>query len=149
DLINADCECMGTLIPTCLAEAGTIEFEDGSTSITQCLETDEIATVAVSVVIPPSDAEESAWIVTNNLGDLIALPITEEALEAINFHSFGEGEWLIWLLSFDMDDSNVLDLGVLFEGGTPVNTSEITGCFELSNSIVVTGLYCTEYDCPE
>ncbi|NEN25323.1 T9SS type A sorting domain-containing protein [Cryomorpha ignava] len=149
DMINADCECMGISIPTCLADGGSIEFEDGSTSITQCLETDELGLVTVSITSPPSDAVESAWVVTNNIGDFIALPLTEEALEAIDFHNFGEGESFIWLLSFDMDSSNVLELGELFEGGETVNVSNLSGCYDLSNSLLVIGHYCIGYDCPE
>lgn len=149
DLINADCECVGTFEPGCLADGGAIAFEAGSASVTQCLETDEIGNVSVAITSPASDAVELAWVVTNSLGDLIAMPITEENLEAIDFHNFGEGVSLIWLLSFDMDNSNVMELGALFEAGENVNASDLSGCFDLSDSIEVVGEYCNVFDCPE
>src|SRR5690606_7877689 len=148
DVVNTKCECVGT--PSdCLADSGIIEFEDGSATVTQCLETDEIGTVDVSFTANPSDAVDMAWIVTDAMGNLVALPITEEALEAIDFHNFGEGEWLIMLLSFDLENSNAFDLGALFEAGTSVNITDLTGCYDLSNELTVIGIYCIEFDCPE
>src|SRR5690606_30171866 len=68
DQINADCECEG-ILPDCLADGGSIAFESGSATLVQCLETDEIGIVEVSIVDAPSDAVNFAWIVVDSVGN--------------------------------------------------------------------------------
>ena len=125
DMVNASCECVGTPVYDCLADGGSIAFEDGSQSVTQCLETDVIGTVSVMFTDSASISVEGAWVVADGNGDLIALPISEGALEAIDFHNFGETTSYIWFLSYDADSSNVLDLAALFNSGETVNASDL------------------------
>ncbi len=73
----------------------------------------------------------SSWVVTDNATDptILGLPGTLMDLEGVDFDGAGSGECLIWYLRHD---------GSL--GGAAVNNmvSQLTGNFDLSNSIAVT-----------
>ncbi|NEN25848.1 hypothetical protein G3O08_20365, partial [Cryomorpha ignava] len=82
--------------------------------------------------------------------NLLGLPATMADVEAINFDNAGAGNCLIWFLSFDADNSNADEAAASFLEGNDVNAGDLTGCFELSNSIEVVRENCgSEFDCPD
>ncbi|MGV6831459.1 MAG: hypothetical protein ACWA5P_07865 [bacterium] len=77
------------------------------------------------------EGSEASWVVTDDASDpsILGLPPDLAALEGVDFDSAGGGNCLIWYLRHD---------GSL-EGAAPGNTvSQLTGNFDLSNSILVT-----------
>lgn len=70
----------------------------------------------------------SSYVVTDDLGNILGLPPTIEDLEAVDFDGAGVGVCLIWYIRYEND------LVGLEEG---MNTDDLTGTFDLSNSITV------------
>ena len=71
----------------------------------------------------------NTWVITDDAGNILGLPPTLAAVEGINFDDAGAGVCLIWYLQFE-DGLQGAEVGM--------NTSDLTGCFSLSNSITVT-----------
>ena len=132
----------------CAADAGAIQFEDGTTETTLIVEDGNPSMVAVEFLETPADLD-GAWVVTDPEGNVLSLPGTEEAVEAIDFDNAGPGICLIWFLSYDSENSNVLELVAEFENGNDVNAESLTGCFDLSEPISVIREYenveCEDY----
>ena len=137
---------LGTL-NDCTADAGSIQFEDGTTETTVIIDDNDPSTVLVEFNEEPSE-NDGSWVVTDQEGNLLALPATVEDVEAIDFDNAGPGVCLIWFLSFDSENSNVLDLVGQFEAGNDVNANELSGCFDLSNPLTVVREY-EEVDCDD
>lgn len=76
---------------------------------------------------------ESSWVVTDDSADpsILGLPPTLAALEGVNFDGAGGGNCLIWYLRHD---------GSLSGAIIGNNVSQLSGNFDLSNSISVTRL---------
>ncbi|MEM7109299.1 MAG: hypothetical protein AAF519_13830, partial [Bacteroidota bacterium] len=70
----------------------------------------------------------SSYIVTDDAGNILGLPGTLEALEGVNFDDAGVGICLIWYIRYE-NDLTGLDVGM--------NTSGLSGTFDLSNSLTV------------
>ena len=68
------------------------------------------------------------WVVTDGQNNILGLPPTIADLENVNFDDAGTGVCLIWFIAFE-DDADGLAVGE--------NTANITGSFDLSNSITV------------
>ena len=71
----------------------------------------------------------SSWIITDDLGNILGLPPTLEAVEGVDFDAAGAGICFIWYLRYE-DGLQGLEAGM--------NTADLDGCFSLSNSIQVT-----------
>ncbi|GAA4107110.1 hypothetical protein GCM10022393_02110 [Aquimarina addita] len=69
----------------------------------------------------------STWVITDDAGNILGAPPTLDALEMVDFDGAGVGSCFIWYARFE-DDSNL---------GTATTVAEITGSFDLSNSIEV------------
>jgi len=79
------------------------------------------------ISISGNSGSNNGWIITNGDGsEILALPDT---LETFDFDGAGLGTCLIWHISYE---GEVMGLQV---GGSP---SLLTGCFALSNSVIVT-----------
>ncbi|WP_299899035.1 hypothetical protein [uncultured Aquimarina sp.] len=70
----------------------------------------------------------STWIVTDDQGLILGLPPTLTAVEGVNFDSAGAGTCLIWYARYNGEISG-LEMGM--------NANDVTGDFDLSNSITV------------
>ncbi|WP_233557522.1 hypothetical protein [Aquimarina sp. AD1] len=70
----------------------------------------------------------STWVVTDDLGNILGLPPTITALEGVNFDGAGAGTCLIWYARYEGTISG-LEMGM--------NANDVTGDFDLSNSITV------------
>ncbi|WP_025741493.1 hypothetical protein [Aquimarina pacifica] len=70
----------------------------------------------------------STWVITDDLGNILGLPPTLEAVEGVNFDGAGAGTCLIWYLRYE-DDLQGAEMGM--------NANDLTGTFDLSNSIAV------------
>ncbi len=70
----------------------------------------------------------SAWIVTDEQGNILGLPPMPSA---VDFDEAGPGICLIWHISFEDDLTGL-------EGGN--NVSDLEGCFDISNSVSVSRL---------
>ncbi|WP_343913541.1 hypothetical protein [Aquimarina litoralis] len=70
----------------------------------------------------------STWIVTDDQGLILGLPPTLAAVEGVNFDSAGAGTCLIWYARYNGEISG-LEMGM--------NANDVTGDFDLSNSITV------------
>ncbi|WP_299261085.1 hypothetical protein [uncultured Aquimarina sp.] len=70
----------------------------------------------------------STWIVTDDQGNILGLPPTIMAVEGVNFDEAGAGTCLIWYARYEGTISG-LEMGM--------NANDVTGDFDLSNSITV------------
>ncbi len=70
----------------------------------------------------------STWVITDDMGNILGRPGTLEMVEGVNFDDAGVGTCFIWYARYE-DDSNIT---------TAATVPEITGTFDLSNSIEVT-----------
>ncbi len=147
--LDVSCETVGF---ECEADGGAIEFADGSTSVSVCVDDNDPSNVSVAFATAP-DAPEgygATWVVTDADGNLLGLPATAADVAGINFDDAGAGNCLIWFLSFEADNSNVAAAAASFAAGDDVNAADLTGCFELSNSIEVVRENCNVvFDCEE
>ena len=69
----------------------------------------------------------STWVITDDAGNILGRPGTLEMVEGVNFDDAGPGTCFIWYARYE-DDSNIT---------TAATVGEITGMFDLSNSIEV------------
>ncbi len=67
------------------------------------------------------------WVITDDAGNILGRPGTLEMVEGVNFDDAGAGSCFIWYARYE-DDSNIT---------TATTVDEITGTFDLSNSIEV------------
>jgi len=71
----------------------------------------------------------STWVITDDQGVILGLPPTLADVEGVDFDGAGVGVCLIWYLRYE-DDLMGAEVGM--------NANDLTGCFSLSNSIMVT-----------
>ena len=71
----------------------------------------------------------STWVITDDQGVILGLPPTLADVEGVDFDGAGVGVCLIWYLRFEND---------LMGAEVGMNANDLTGCFSLSNSIMVT-----------
>lgn len=91
---------------------------------------------AFDVIVSGQSSPSSAWVITDDMGNILALPPTPP----FDLEGAGPGTCLIWYLAFDGEISGA-------EVGK--NAADLEGCYELSNPITVirqTGNEC-EMDC--
>ncbi|QLE00170.1 hypothetical protein HX109_00810 [Galbibacter sp. BG1] len=107
------------------ANAGTI----AGGPFTFCV--DGTADMVSGITLDDSDAtgSNSTWVVTDDMGKILGLPPTMEALEGVDFDGAGAGVCLIWYARWE---------GEIEGAEVGNNASDITGNFALSNSIEVT-----------
>ena len=101
-------------------DAATIEFADGSTAASICV--DGIPD-PLDVVTDGGTGASSGWIITDDSNNILALP----AAPPFDLDGAGVGTCLIWYVTYDDIDGNVVGN----------NAADLTGCFALSNSIEV------------
>ena len=75
-----------------------------------------------------NSGSNSAWIITDEELNILGLPPTLEAVEGVDFDPAGVGTCLIWHISFE-DGLTGVELGM--------NAADLSGCYDLSNSIAV------------
>ncbi len=151
DTVTDNCECVGTPVFVCEADGGSIEFGDGTTAVTVCVDDNIASNVDVAFSVEPTApvGYSGTWVVTDLDLNLLGLPATMADVENINFDDAGAGNCLIWFLSFDADNSNADEAAASFLNGDAVNAGDLTGCFDLSNAIEVIRENCSPvFDCP-
>ena len=151
DTVTDNCECVGTPVFVCEADGGAIEFGDGSAAVTVCVDDSIASNVDVAFSVDPTipAGYSGTWVVTDPALNLLGLPATIADVENINFDNAGVGNCLIWFLSFNADNSNADEAAAAFLNGDAVNAGDLTGCFDLSNSIEVIRINCApDFDCP-
>ncbi|MEM9143523.1 MAG: hypothetical protein AAGA86_11090 [Bacteroidota bacterium] len=74
---------------------------------------------------------ESSWVITDDVGNILGLPPTLDAVKGVDFDMAGPGVCLIWYLRYDGEISGA-EMGM--------NANDITGNFALSNAITVNRL---------
>lgn len=77
---------------------------------------------------PNAIGTNSTFVITDDLGNILGLPPTLEALEGVDFDGAGVGTCLIWYLRFE-DGLQGAEMGM--------NANDLAGVFSLSNSITV------------
>jgi len=87
---------------------------------------DMVSGVAVSGT--NSMGTNSTWVITDEENNILGLPPTVEGLEGVNFDDAGAGVCFIWYLRFE-DGLTGAEVGE--------NTANLSGSFDLSNSIRV------------
>ncbi len=75
-----------------------------------------------------ASGENSTWVITDDQGSILGLPPTLEAVEGVNFDDAGTGTCLIWYARYNGTVTG-LEMGM--------NANDVTGDFDLSNSIEV------------
>ncbi len=133
----------------CLAYGGEIAFGDGDDQAVVLVNDDVESNVTVQFDILPTDDVAGIWVVTDTEGNILGLPSTIADVEAVNFDDAGTGSCLIWFLSYDADSSNVAELAAAFANGETVNANELTGCYDLSESITVIRESASVIDCED
>ncbi|MEN0005471.1 MAG: T9SS type A sorting domain-containing protein, partial [Bacteroidota bacterium] len=78
-----------------------------------------------SITLTGNSGTNSAWVVTDDLGNILGLPPMPSA---VDFEGAGPGVCLVWHLSFD-DGLMGAEVGL--------NANDLEGCFSLSNPISV------------
>lgn len=78
---------------------------------------------------PDAVGTNRSFVITDDAGNILGLPPTLADLEAVDFDGAGAGTCLIWYLRFE-DDLEGAEVGA--------NADDLTGTFDLSNSITVT-----------
>jgi len=148
-MYNADCSCPTSFVPvpgctnadacnfdadantddgSCvLVEAGSITLADGSMETSICVDDGVDEPIEIAVV-DAGAGPNGAWVITDSEGNILALPDGPPFI----LDGAGVGTCLIWWLNYD-------DLGGAAVG---VNASDLTGCFELSNSLSVNRQEC-------
>ena len=88
---------------------------------------------ADAITVANSQGENFAWVVTDDLGNILGLPPT---FSAVDFDDAGEGVCLVWYLAWE---------GTITGLEVDLNTNDIEGCFDFSTPITVNRL--TGADC--
>lgn len=78
---------------------------------------------------PNAVGTNSTFVITDDMGNILGLPPTLTALEGVDFDGAGTGTCLIWYLRYE-DGLTGAEMGM--------NANNLSGCFDLSNSITVT-----------
>ncbi|WP_282044455.1 hypothetical protein [Winogradskyella flava] len=78
---------------------------------------------------PNATGTNSTFVITDDMGNILGLPPTMAALEGVDFDGAGTGTCLIWYLRYE-DGLQGAVMGA--------NANDLSGCFDLSNSITVT-----------
>ena len=78
---------------------------------------------------PNASGANSRYVITDDLGNILGLPPTLDAVEGVDFDGAGTGVCLIWYLRYE-DGLQGLEMGM--------NANDLVGCFDLSNAIQVT-----------
>ena len=115
--------CEGDPAPTCDADGGNIFLSDSTTAITFCVE-DTIPDI-VPVTLEGAIGSNSQWLITDTSLQILRIDTTN----VIDFTGLGDGNCLIWHLSFEDDAMGVDPF---------LDDPAVSGCFDLSNSIAVT-----------
>ena len=71
----------------------------------------------------------STWVITDDQGNILGLPPTLTAVEGVNFDDAGASVCLIWYLRYQDGLTGL---------APDMNTNDLNGFFDLSNSITVT-----------
>ncbi len=116
--------------PPCEVDGGMIVLADSLTEVTICL--DDSLNTGIEVNLTGAMGTNSAWVVTDT--DLTILRI--DTTNQLDFTSAGAGVCLVWHVSFEDLEGVVVDS----------NAANLSGCFDLSNSITVNKV--TGDDCP-
>lgn len=91
---------------------------------------DGVADNVSGITVDMTDAVGTlnGFVVTNDQNEILGLPPTMEALEGVDFDAAGEGVCFIWYIRYE-EDLEGLEVGQ--------STANLTGSFDLSNSITV------------
>jgi len=106
--------------PVCEVEGGSISTSNGETELTLCID-DNIADV-IDFTVNGSNGF-GRWVITDSVGNVIDVFDGSR-----DFEGADEGRCLIWHLA-TMDSTFMIVIGQ--------NTNNLTGCFDLSNSIIL------------
>ena len=147
DTVNEDCVCEGTPVDSCSADAGTLQFGDGSEEMTFCADDGEPSTITLSFPENPTGDLPSVWVATDPTGFVIHYSGNLGTAESFDFDQWGFGTYLIRALSYHPTESNALNLHDNFKDGNPVNISELEGCYDWSNPITLIGETCMNDGC--
>lgn len=77
---------------------------------------------------PNAVGTNRSFVVTDDLGNILGLPPTNEALQGVDFDGAGVGTCLIWYLRYE-NGIQGLEVGE--------NANDLVGSYDLSNSITV------------
>ena len=108
-------------------DGGVISTNDPTTICANDGEADPI-----HVNVSGSSGSNTAWVITDDLGNILALPVAPP----FDLSPAGPGVCLIWYLGYEDGLTGL---------ATGNNTADLDGCFDLSNAITVTRL--TGDDC--
>jgi len=115
--------------PTCDVSGGTLS----GGPFTFCVG-DGTPDYVSGITLSGNSGDNSAWVITSDDGTILGLPSMPGD---VNFDGAGEGVCLIWNVSFDQ----------LVGAAVGVNAADLSGCFDLSNSITVNRVACAT-ECP-
>ena len=76
-----------------------------------------------------SAGSNSSWVITDDLGNILGLPPTLDAVEGVDFDAAGPGVCFIWYIRYE-DGLQGLEAGM--------NVDELEGCYCLTEGIQVT-----------
>lgn len=119
------CENETETVPPIIPAAGTI----AGGPFTFCIDGTPDMVSGITLDGSTSMGTNRTWVITDDLGNILGLPPTLEALEGVNFEDAGPGICLIWYLRFENG---------LVGAEVGMNANNLQGSFDLSNSIQVT-----------
>ncbi|MEM6319123.1 MAG: spondin domain-containing protein, partial [Bacteroidota bacterium] len=128
-VVNGSIPSMGTITFTridmdtmCTAMGGTLT----GGPFTFCVDGERDTIAAGSITLSGNSGANNRWVVTDDAGNILGLPMMPSM---VNFDDAGPGVCFVWNLAFE-DGLTGLAAGN--------NVSQLSGCFNLSNSIMVT-----------
>ncbi|MEO1260752.1 MAG: T9SS type A sorting domain-containing protein [Bacteroidota bacterium] len=101
---------------------GNLTTADTLTELTICA--GDGMSDAFDVILTGNEGTNSAWVITDALGNILALP----AAPPFDLEGAGDGVCLVWHLSYE-DGLEGAEVGL--------NANDLSGCFDLSNPITV------------
>ncbi len=145
DVITENCGCEGTyVVPQCITDAGSISLAGGDMSIVICAVDGVPSTIEVEITTAPAAAAPYVWVATDALGNVISYTANELAVESYDFDNLGLGTHHLQIVSFLPAESNAHALRDQYLSTGEVNLSELEGCFDISEPIVIIGDACEE-----
>ena len=124
-LIAYSCSSDDDGVQAIIPQAGTLM----GGPFTFCVDGNPDMVSGITLDNPDAAGTNRTYVITDDSGNILGLPPTLEAVEGVDFDGAGGGVCLIWYMR-DQDDVQGLEAGQ--------NTSNLTGTFDLSNSITVT-----------
>ena len=123
-LLTVSCSSDDDQVQEITPEAGVLS----GGPFTFCVDGSPDMVNGISLDNPNGAGTNSNYVITDDLGNILGLPPTLDAVEGVDFDGAGEGVCLIWYLRYE-NGLQGLEVGM--------NANNLSGSFDLSNALTV------------